>query len=50
MNLVSFLILSTLTLMLLSLGGLATWVWLAMSSAEDDMRKFADSGMLRLER
>jgi hypothetical protein len=50
MNFVAVLILCTLALLMLSLGGLATWVWLAMASAEDDMRRFADSGVLRPER
>ena len=50
MNLVAVLLLSALAVLLLALGGLATWVWLAMASAEDDMRTFADSSALRLER
>jgi hypothetical protein len=50
MNFAAVLVLCTFAVLLLSLGGLATWVWLAMASAEDDMRNFADSGVLRQPR
>jgi hypothetical protein len=50
MNLAAVLILFTIVLTLLSLAGLAAWVWLAMASAEDDMRRVVDIDQLRLER
>jgi type II secretory pathway component PulJ len=50
MNLAAILVLCMVAVLLLSLGGLATWVWLAMATTEEDMRKFADSGLLSLER